>query len=62
MMTATTENLTLEVTQEIRVHAPIETTFASLLEITGPLFMSYPSVRIIDGMPLAPPLAMSRVA
>jgi len=30
------ENMTLNITQQIRVHAPIETTFAALLEQMGP--------------------------
>src|SRR5713226_5791749 len=39
------ENLTLNVTQEIHVRAPLDVTFRpTLLEISGPLFMSYPVV------------------
>jgi uncharacterized protein YndB with AHSA1/START domain len=33
---ATMEDLTLNLTQEIQVHAPLETTFAALLEQMGP--------------------------
>ena len=40
------ENLTLEVTQEIRVHASIETAFAALLEEIGP------SNQTGDGQPM----------
>src|SRR6267154_2210936 len=38
------EKMTLSITEEIRVQAPIDVTFATLLEICGPLFMSYPVV------------------
>ena len=44
VMAPTVENLTLNLTEEIRVRASLEATFAALLEIIGPLFMSYPVV------------------
>lgn len=36
MTVPTMENMTFEIAKEIRVHAPLETTFAALLEQMGP--------------------------
>src|SRR6266436_3767382 len=38
------EKLTLNITHEIHIHAPSDVTLETLLEISGPLFMSYPVV------------------
>jgi hypothetical protein len=42
------EDLTLTITLEMRVHASLDATFAALLEISGPLFASYPLVSNIQ--------------
>src|SRR4029453_6918072 len=39
-----TENLTLDITQEIHVHAPLTETFAALLEEMGPSNLGYNNV------------------
>ena len=36
LATATVEDLTLNLTQEITIHAPLEASFAALLEQMGP--------------------------
>ncbi|HXM93991.1 MAG TPA: SRPBCC domain-containing protein [Candidatus Dormibacteraeota bacterium] len=41
-----TEDLTLNVTQEIRIHAPLDVTFAALLEQLGP------RNEVMDGTPM----------